>query len=331
MTLSAWRPGSSSGLPAGMIIADLQSGCWLRQRLPMRPLAQVPMRASSIFTPAACEGTTTLFPVEYFDDQKAYLTQSGQLYLESTAMALGRVYSFGPTFRAEKSKTRRHLTEFWMIEPEMPFYDQDDNMRLQEDMLLFIVGRVLERCRPELKELERDVTKLEAIAGPFPRIDYTDAVATLQRKGSSVQWGDDLGAEDEALHQDANNADAEPREDRREPEVQPHTRQQRVAEIRPKHEEGAVREVGDAHQAEDERETGRKKEQQAAEGHAVQGLDDPELPLHLLTPPSCRRSSNSATPVQDGRGSLTEAYGSRFFDGGKSRPYTGLFRNSSLL
>ncbi len=152
-----------------------------------------------IFTPSACEGTSTLFEVPYFDLGKAYLTQSGQLYMEAAAMALGKVYCFGPTFRAEKSKTRRHLTEFWMIEPEVAFNDTHANMDLQEDFVSFLVQRVLERQLPALKELERDISKLEKVKAPFPRIDYTDAVATLQKKGSRVQWGDDLGAEDEAL------------------------------------------------------------------------------------------------------------------------------------
>src|SRR6266550_1687156 len=145
-----------------------------------------------IFTPAACEGTTTLFPVQYFEDTTAYLTQSGQLYNEANAMALGRVYAFGPTFRAEKSKTRRHLTEFWMVEPEVAFNDSDDNMRLQEEFVSYIVARVLERRQPELKELERDLSKLESIKAPFARIDYSDAVKILQAKGSSVKWGDDF-------------------------------------------------------------------------------------------------------------------------------------------
>ncbi|MEP7347336.1 MAG: amino acid--tRNA ligase-related protein, partial [Gemmatimonadaceae bacterium] len=129
----------------------------------------------------------------------AYLAQTGQLYGEAAAAALGRIYTFGPTFRAEKSKTRRHLTEFWMIEPEMAFYDSKDNIQLQEDMLLHIVQRVLERCQHEMKDLERDVSKLERVKGPFPRLEYTDAVETLQKKGSAIQWGDDLGAEDETL------------------------------------------------------------------------------------------------------------------------------------
>src|SRR4028118_798648 len=152
-----------------------------------------------IFTPAACEGTTTLFEVDYFGDEKAYLTQSGQLYNEATAAAFGKVYTFGPTFRAEKSKTRRHLTEFWMIEPEVAWNDSDDNMRLQEEFVSYLVRRVLDRRRVELLELERDLSKLECIVAPFPRLDYTDAVALVQRKGSATQWGEDLGAEDEAL------------------------------------------------------------------------------------------------------------------------------------
>src|SRR5579863_4750880 len=127
-----------------------------------------------IFTPAACEGTTTLFEVNYFDEEKVYLTQSGQLYNEATAMALGKTYCFGPTFRAEKSKTRRHLTEFWMVEPEMAYATLEDVKRFAEDMIVFIVGRVLENKREELKRLERDVSKLESIQAPFPRMTYDD-------------------------------------------------------------------------------------------------------------------------------------------------------------
>jgi len=148
---------------------------------------------------AAIGERSGLFSTEYFDEGSAYLAQTGQLYGEALAASLGRIYTFGPTFRAEKSKTRRHLTEFWMIEPEMAFYDVHDSMQVQEDLLLAIVHRVLERRRPELAVLERDVSHLEAIVGPFPRISYTDAVATLQLKGSSTTWGEDLGAEDEAL------------------------------------------------------------------------------------------------------------------------------------
>ncbi|MGE3959425.1 MAG: asparagine--tRNA ligase [Vicinamibacterales bacterium] len=150
-----------------------------------------------IFTPSACEGTTTLFPVEYFEDQKAFLSQSGQLYLESTAMALGRVYSFGPTFRAEKSKTRRHLTEFWMVEPEMAYASLDDVMDLAEDMIVSVVARVLETRQRELRIIERDTSKLESVRKPFPRISYDDAVQRLQAKGLPIQWGGDFGGPDE--------------------------------------------------------------------------------------------------------------------------------------
>jgi asparaginyl-tRNA synthetase len=148
---------------------------------------------------AAIGERSGLFSTEYFDEGSAYLAQTGQLYGEAAAAALGRIYTFGPTFRAEKSKTRRHLTEFWMMEPEMAFYDTNDNMQLQEEMLLAIVGRVLARRRPELAELERDVSKLERVVGPFPRLEYTEAIDRLKVKGSSTQWGDDLGAEDETL------------------------------------------------------------------------------------------------------------------------------------
>ena len=152
-----------------------------------------------IFTPAACEGTTTLFEVDYFEDEKAYLTQSGQLYNEATAMAFGKVYCFGPTFRAEKSKTRRHLTEFWMVEPEMAYADLEEVKRVAEEMVVSIVGRVLEERRAELKVLERDVTKLEAVQAPFPRMSYDDAVKALQAKGSEIQWGSDFGGTDETV------------------------------------------------------------------------------------------------------------------------------------
>jgi asparaginyl-tRNA synthetase len=150
-----------------------------------------------IFTPAACEGTTTLFPAQYFDDQTAYLTQSGQLYNEANAMALGRVYCFGPTFRAEKSKTRRHLTEFWMVEPEMAFADLNDVMALAEALVVSVVGRVLEERRRELGVLERDVKKLESVQSPFPRISYDDAVGFLKEKGLPIDWGGDFGGPDE--------------------------------------------------------------------------------------------------------------------------------------
>ncbi len=156
-----------------------------------------------IFTPAACEGTTTLFAVDYFDDAKAYLTQSGQLYNEATAAAFGKVYCFGPTFRAEKSKTRRHLTEFWMVEPEVAYADLDDIMKLAEDFLTFIAHRVLENRRKELAELERDISKLEKIQAPFPRLQYDDAVRILQEGHANgelenrFEWGGDFGAPDE--------------------------------------------------------------------------------------------------------------------------------------
>jgi asparaginyl-tRNA synthetase len=150
-----------------------------------------------IFTPAACEGTTTLFPAQYFEDQTAYLTQSGQLYNEANAMALGRVYCFGPTFRAEKSKTRRHLTEFWMVEPEVAYADLDDVMALAEDLVVSVVARVLEKRRRELTIIERDVSKLEAVQKPFPRISYDEAVKRLQAKGLPIQWGGDFGGPDE--------------------------------------------------------------------------------------------------------------------------------------
>jgi asparaginyl-tRNA synthetase len=155
-----------------------------------------------IITPAACEGTTTLFPVDYFEEQ-AFLTQSGQLYIEATAMALGKVYSFGPTFRAEKSKTRRHLTEFWMVEPEVAYGTLDDIMELAEGLISFLVKRCLERRRNDLQTIGRDITKLEKIVPPFPRISYDDAVKNLQEghaKGaleSKFEWGGDLGSPDE--------------------------------------------------------------------------------------------------------------------------------------
>ena len=155
-----------------------------------------------ILTPAACEGTTTLFPVNYFDEQ-AYLTQSGQLYIESTAMALGKVYSFGPTFRAEKSKTRRHLTEFWMVEPEVAYAELSDLMDLAEQFISFIVKRCLEKRRADLQVIGRDVTKLEKIEPPFPRLQYDEAVKMLQEghaKGAvenKFEWGGDFGSPDE--------------------------------------------------------------------------------------------------------------------------------------
>jgi len=149
-----------------------------------------------IFTPSACEGTSNLFEVNYFDE-KAYLTQSGQLYGEAGAMALGRIYTFGPTFRAEKSKTRRHLTEFWMVEPEVAFMDLDGDMDLAEDFIVEIVKGVVANRRAELAVLERDIAKLERIQKPFPRIRYEDAVAVLQNKGKPTVFGDDFGADEE--------------------------------------------------------------------------------------------------------------------------------------
>lgn len=151
-----------------------------------------------IITPAACEGTTTLFELDYHGE-KAFLSQSGQLYNEANAMALGRIYCFGPTFRAEKSKTRRHLLEFWMIEAEMAYFDLDQNMQLQEEMVYYVIQRVLERCRNELKVLQRDISKLEAIQLPFPRISYTEAVDILKTAGEEFEWGDDFGAPHETI------------------------------------------------------------------------------------------------------------------------------------
>ncbi|HUI09751.1 MAG TPA: asparagine--tRNA ligase [Bacteroidota bacterium] len=152
-----------------------------------------------IFTPAACEGTSTLFETDYFDLGKAYLTQSGQLYGESGAMAFGKVYVFGPTFRAEKSKTRRHLTEFWMVEPEVAFNDLDANMDLAEEFLEHIVQSVLTHRRAELQTLERDTSTLEKVRRPFPRITYDEAVGILKENGIDFQWGNDLGGTDETV------------------------------------------------------------------------------------------------------------------------------------
>ncbi len=151
-----------------------------------------------IFTPAACEGTTTLFETDYFGE-KAYLTQSGQLYAEAAAMAFGKVYCFGPTFRAEKSKTRRHLTEFWMVEPEVAYADLDDNMKLAEEFISHIVAHVLDHCRMELEMLERDTSRLEKVAPPFPRITYDEAVNILHDHQIDFQWGDDFGGTDETV------------------------------------------------------------------------------------------------------------------------------------
>jgi asparaginyl-tRNA synthetase len=152
-----------------------------------------------ILTGSIGEQAGELFATEYFDLGKAYLAQTGQLYVEAAAAALGKVYCFGPTFRAEKSKTRRHLTEFWMVEPEVAFNDSDDNMRLQEQFLSFIVARALERCAEPLKELERDTARLALVTAPFPRITYSEAITRLNGMGSPIAWGSDLGAEDETL------------------------------------------------------------------------------------------------------------------------------------
>ncbi|MCF7808902.1 MAG: asparagine--tRNA ligase [Candidatus Marinimicrobia bacterium] len=151
-----------------------------------------------IFQQAATEGTATLFETDYFGEP-AYLTQSGQLYGEAGAAAFGKIYCFGPTFRAEKSKTRRHLTEFWMVEPEMAYYDLDMNMDLAEAFVQYIVSQVLEHRRPELETLERDISILEGIQTPFPRISYTDAVKILQKNGVDFKWGDDFGGADETI------------------------------------------------------------------------------------------------------------------------------------
>jgi asparaginyl-tRNA synthetase len=155
---------------------------------------------SPILTPAACEGTSTLFEVPYFDLGKAYLTQSGQLYGEAAAMAVGKAYVFGPTFRAEKSKTRRHLTEFWMVEPEVAYMDLEGDMELAEDLLVEIVRRVLEKHERDLKAvLERDVEALRRVQKPFPRITYTEAIEYIQKTGHPIKWGDDMGADEETI------------------------------------------------------------------------------------------------------------------------------------
>lgn len=151
-----------------------------------------------ILTPAACEGTTTLFETDYFE-WKAYLSQSGQLYNEATCMALGNVYCFGPAFRAEKSKTRRHLMEFWMMEAEMAFYDHEENIRIQEELISFIIKRVLERRGNELKLIGRDLSKLQKIVPPFPRLKYDDAIKILLKKGVGTFWGNDFGGGDETI------------------------------------------------------------------------------------------------------------------------------------
>ena len=151
-----------------------------------------------VFTPTACEGTTTLFETDYFG-RKAYLTQSGQLYSEATAAALGKVYCFGPTFRAEKSKTRRHLTEFWMVEPEVAYYDLDDNMKLAEEFVSYVVQTVLKERKKELEVLERDISLLEKVEPPFPRITYSEAVEILKENGIDFEWGNDFGGTDETV------------------------------------------------------------------------------------------------------------------------------------
>ncbi|HKO16347.1 MAG TPA: asparagine--tRNA ligase [Gemmatimonadaceae bacterium] len=157
------------------------------------------LRVDTPILTAAIGERSGLFETPYFDEGSAYLAQTGQLYGEAAAAAFGKIYTFGPTFRAEKSKTRRHLTEFWMIEPEVAWYDSAANMQLQEDFVAHLVRRVLERCPDALALLERDTTKLESVRAPFPRVNYTAAVEVLQRKGSAIRWGEDLGAEDEAL------------------------------------------------------------------------------------------------------------------------------------
>ncbi len=157
------------------------------------------LRVDTPILTAAIGERSGLFSTEYFDEGNAYLAQTGQLYGEAAAAAWGQIYTFGPTFRAEKSKTRRHLTEFWMIEPEVAWNDSNDNMKLQEDFVSYLVQRALEKRSAELTELERDLTKLEGIKPPFPRLEYTDAIDLLHRKGSTTQWGEDLGAEDESL------------------------------------------------------------------------------------------------------------------------------------
>jgi asparaginyl-tRNA synthetase len=153
---------------------------------------------SPILTPTACEGTSTLFQTDYFGDP-AYLSQSGQLYLEPACAALGKVYCMGPTFRAEKSKTRRHLMEFWMVEPEVAFLEFEGLLRLTEEFVCYLAARVLERCREELEVLERDVSKLECVTPHFPQITYTEAIEILQKEGCEISWGDDFGGDDETV------------------------------------------------------------------------------------------------------------------------------------
>jgi asparaginyl-tRNA synthetase len=157
------------------------------------------LRVDTPILTAAIGERSGLFSTEYFDEGNAFLAQTGQLYGEAAAAAWGKIYTFGPTFRAEKSKTRRHLTEFWMIEPEVAWNDSNDNMVLQEDLVSWLVQRALEKCSAQLGELERDLSKLEVIKAPFYRLEYGDAIELLHRKGSTTQWGEDLGAEDESL------------------------------------------------------------------------------------------------------------------------------------
>ena len=154
------------------------------------------LRVDTPILTAAIGERSGLFSTEYFDEGNAYLAQTGQLYGEAAAAAWGKIYTFGPTFRAEKSKTRRHLTEFWMIEPEVAWNDSNDNMVLQEDLVSYLVHRAIERCSAQLGELERDLSKLEVIKAPFLRLEYSDAIDLLHRKGSTTQWGEDLGAEE---------------------------------------------------------------------------------------------------------------------------------------
>ncbi|MFQ6674246.1 MAG: asparagine--tRNA ligase [Fidelibacterota bacterium] len=151
-----------------------------------------------IFTSSPCEGTTTLFETDYFG-QRAYLTQSGQLYNEAIIMAVGKTYCFGPTFRAEKSKTRRHLTEFWMLEPEMAYCDLDEDMEWAETLIEYVVGRTLEKCGEQLEILERDTAGLESVKVPFARISYSEAVEILEKEGESFDWGDDFGGGHETV------------------------------------------------------------------------------------------------------------------------------------
>jgi asparaginyl-tRNA synthetase len=157
------------------------------------------LRVDTPILTAAIGERSGLFSTEYFDEGNAFLAQTGQLYGEAAAAAWGKIYTFGPTFRAEKSKTRRHLTEFWMIEPEVAWNDSNDNMVLQEDLVSYLVQRALAKCSTQLAELERDLSKLEVIKAPFPRLEYSDAIDLLHRKGSTTAWGEDLGAEDESL------------------------------------------------------------------------------------------------------------------------------------